>query len=148
MIGGGGREHALCYALQRSPSCDAVFCAPGNVGISSSGSATCIPELDISDSSAVASFCREWGVGLVVIGPEAPLVAGLANDLVKAGIPTFGPSAEAAALEGSKDFMKRLCDKYGIPTAKVALLSQIHSNKKIYYGARFFIKKLEIYNYY
>ncbi|XP_023549409.1 phosphoribosylamine--glycine ligase-like [Cucurbita pepo subsp. pepo] len=118
VIGGGGREHALCYALQRSPSCDAVFCAPGNAGISSSGYATCIPELDVSDSDAVISFCRKWNVGLVVVGPEAPLVAGLANDLVKAGIATFGPSAEAAALEGSKNFMKDLCNKYGIPTAK------------------------------
>ncbi|CAA6660172.1 unnamed protein product [Spirodela intermedia] len=111
VIGGGGREHALCYALQRSPSCDAVFCAPGNAGISSSGSATCLPELDISDSSAVAFFCREWGVGLV------------------AGIPTFGPSAEAAALEGSKDFMKKLCDKYGIPTAKYQTFTEASDAK-------------------
>ncbi|CAK9147332.1 unnamed protein product [Ilex paraguariensis] len=118
VIGGGGREHSLCYALKRSPSCDAVFCAPGNAGISSSGDATCISDLDISNSSAVISFCHKWGVGLVVVGPEAPLVAGLANDLVKAGIPTFGPSSQAAALEGSKNFMKNLCDKYGIPTAK------------------------------
>ncbi|XP_058089070.1 phosphoribosylamine--glycine ligase-like [Magnolia sinica] len=118
VIGGGGREHALCYALQRSHSCDAVFCAPGNAGIANSGNATCISDLDILDSSAVISFCRQWGVGLVVVGPEAPLVAGLSNDLVQAGIPTFGPSSEAAALEGSKDFMKKLCDKYGIPTAK------------------------------
>lgn len=122
VIGGGGREHALCYALQRSPSCDAVFCAPGNAGIAQSGNATCISDLDISDSQAVISFCHKWGVGLVVIGPEAPLVAGLANDLFKAGIPTFGPSSEAAVLEGSKDFMKKLCDKYDIPTAKVCLL--------------------------
>ncbi|KAK3004165.1 hypothetical protein RJ639_018475 [Escallonia herrerae] len=118
VVGGGGREHALCNALQRSPSCDAIFCAPGNAGISNSGDATCISDLDISDNSAVISFCRKWGVGLVVVGPEAPLVAGLANELVKAGIPTFGPSSEAAALEGSKNFMKQLCDKYGIPTAK------------------------------
>ncbi|KAK4491269.1 hypothetical protein RD792_002005 [Penstemon davidsonii] len=118
VIGGGGREHALCYALKRSPSCDSIFCAPGNAGISNSGDATCIENLDISNSSEVIAFCHEWGVQLVVIGPEAPLVAGLANDLVKAGIPTFGPSSEAAALEGSKDFMKRLCDKYAIPTAK------------------------------
>lgn len=123
VIGGGGREHALCYALKRSPSCDAVFCAPGNAGISSSGDATCISDLDILDSSAVISFCRKWGVGMVVVGPEAPLVAGLANDLVKAGIPTFGPSSEAAALEGSKNFMKSICDKYGIPTAKVCALN-------------------------
>lgn len=119
VIGGGGREHALCYALKRSPSCDAVFCAPGNAGISNSGDATCIESLNISDSSSVIAFCHEWEIGLVVIGPEAPLVAGLANDLVKAGIFAFGPSSEAAALEGSKDFMKRLCDKYNIPTAKV-----------------------------
>ncbi|KAG6498123.1 phosphoribosylamine--glycine ligase-like [Zingiber officinale] len=118
VIGGGGREHALCYALQRSPSCDVVFCAPGNAGISQSGNATCIPDLNILDSKAVISFCQRWGVGLVVVGPEAPLVVGLADDLVKVGIPTFGPSAKAAALEGSKDFMKKLCDKYDIPTAK------------------------------
>lgn len=130
VIGGGGREHALCYALQRSPSCDAVFCAPGNVGISNSGNATCISDLDILDSSAVISFCRKWGVGLVVVGPEAPLVAGLANDLVKAGIPTFGPSAEAAALEGSKNFMKNLCDKYAIPTAKYKTFSDPSAAKQ------------------
>lgn len=123
VIGGGGREHALCYALQRSPSCDVVFCAPGNAGISQSGNATCIPDLNILDSKAVIAFCQTWGVGLVVVGPEAPLVVGLADDLVKAGIPTFGPSAKAAALEGSKDFMKKLCDKYGIPTAKYQTFS-------------------------
>lgn len=122
VIGGGGREHALCYALKRSPSCDGVFCAPGNAGIAQSGDATCITDLDISDSTAVASFCRKWDVGLVVVGPEAPLVAGLVNELSEVGIPTFGPSSEAAALEGSKDFMKKLCDKYGIPTAKVSNL--------------------------
>ncbi|KAH9305168.1 hypothetical protein KI387_009572 [Taxus chinensis] len=118
VIGGGGREHALCYALQRSPSCDAVFCAPGNAGIADSGDATCISDLDILTTSSVISFCQKWRVGLVVVGPEAPLVAGLVNDLDKAGIPTFGPSSQAAALEGSKDFMKKLCDKYAIPTAK------------------------------
>ncbi|XP_057536055.1 phosphoribosylamine--glycine ligase [Amaranthus tricolor] len=118
VIGGGGREHALCYALCKSPSCKTVFCAPGNVGISSSGDAICLPDIDSCDSSAVISFCQKESIGLVVVGPEAPLVAGLANDLMKAGIPAFGPSSEAAALEGSKDFMKSLCYKYGIPTAK------------------------------
>ncbi|KAJ4965308.1 hypothetical protein NE237_017157 [Protea cynaroides] len=130
VIGGGGREHALCYALQRSPSCSAVYCAPGNAGISNSGDATCIPDLDILDSSAVISFCCKWRVGLVVVGPEVPLVAGLANDLVKAGIPTFGPSSEAAALEGSKDFMKKLCDKYEIPTAKYQTFTDPTDAKK------------------
>lgn len=118
VVGGGGREHALCYGLQRSATCDAVFCAPGNPGISASGDATCIPDLDINSSSSVISFCQKWGVGLVVVGPEAPLVAGLVDDLQAAGIIAFGPSAKAAALEGSKDFMKRLCIKYDIPTAK------------------------------
>ncbi|OIW07210.1 hypothetical protein TanjilG_06337 [Lupinus angustifolius] len=130
VIGGGGREHALCYALQRSPSCEAVFCAPGNAGISSSGYATCISDLDVYDGAAVVSFCRKWGVGLVVVGPEAPLVAGLANELIKAGIPTFGPSAEAAALEGSKNFMKHLCDKYNIPTAKYKAFTDPYAAKQ------------------
>lgn len=119
VIGGGGREHALCHAMKRSPSCDTVFCAPGNAGISNSGDATCISDLDIADSAAVISFCRKWNVGLVVVGPEAPLVSGLVNDLTEAAIPAFGPTSEAAALEGSKNFMKSLCDKYKIPTAKV-----------------------------
>lgn len=130
VIGGGGREHALCYALRLSPSCNAVFCAPGNVGISSSGDAICLPDLDVSDSSAVISFCQKRVIGLVVVGPEAPLVAGLANDLVKAGIPTFGPSSEAAALEGSKDFMKSLCYKYDIPTAKYQTFSDAVAAKQ------------------
>lgn len=129
VIGGGGREHALCFALQRSPSCQAVFCAPGNAGISSSGDATCVPDLDVLDSTSVISFCLKQGIGLVVVGPEAPLVSGLANDLVKAGIPTFGPSSEAAALEGSKNFMKNLCDKYGIPTAKYKTFTDPSSAK-------------------
>lgn len=136
VIGGGGREHSLCYALKRSQSCDAVFCAPGNAGISNSGDATCIEDLDIFDSSAVIAFCRKWEIGLVVVGPEAPLVSGLTNDLLKAGIHAFGPSSEAAALEGSKNFMKSLCDKYGIPTAKVCniLDSILYVKKELAYS--------------
>ncbi|KAK9050549.1 hypothetical protein SSX86_030480 [Deinandra increscens subsp. villosa] len=130
VIGGGGREHSLCYALKRSQSCDAVFCAPGNAGISNSGDATCIEDLDIFDSSAVIAFCRKWGVGLVVVGPEAPLVSGLTNDLLKAGIHAFGPSSEAAALEGSKNFMKSICDKYEIPTAKYETFTDPLAAKK------------------
>ncbi|KAF8006671.1 hypothetical protein BT93_K0856 [Corymbia citriodora subsp. variegata] len=130
VIGGGAREHALCYALRQSPSCEAVFCAPGNAGISSSRDATCILDLDILDSSAVISFCHKRGVGLVVVGPEAPLVLGLADDLVKAGIPAFGPSSEAAVLEGSKNFMKNLCEKYNIPTAKYKTFMDPSAAKK------------------
>uniref|UniRef100_A0A0D2ZTE9 Phosphoribosylglycinamide synthetase N-terminal domain-containing protein n=1 Tax=Brassica oleracea var. oleracea TaxID=109376 RepID=A0A0D2ZTE9_BRAOL len=73
VIGTGGREHALCHALKRSPSCNSVLCAPGNPDITSSGDATCVPDLDVSDSSAVISFCRKQNVGLVVVGPEVPL---------------------------------------------------------------------------
>ncbi|KAG2274101.1 hypothetical protein Bca4012_046401 [Brassica carinata] len=73
VIGTGGREHALCHALKRSPSCNSMLCAPGNPGITSSGDATCVPDLDVSDSSAVISFCRKQNVGLVVVGPEVPL---------------------------------------------------------------------------
>eukprot|EP00249_Psilotum_nudum_P012573 c23861_g1_i1 orf=439-2373(-) len=130
VIGGGGREHALCSGLQRSPSCDGVFCAPGNPGISASGDATCIDGLDISNSSAVISFCQKWGVGLVVVGPEALLVTGLVDDLKEAGILAFGPSAKAAALEGSKDFMKKLCTKYGIPTAKYQSFNDVSDAKQ------------------
>eukprot|EP00271_Cylindrocystis_brebissonii_P020785 TRINITY_DN7055_c0_g1_i1.p1 TRINITY_DN7055_c0_g1~~TRINITY_DN7055_c0_g1_i1.p1 ORF type:complete len:633 (-),score=123.76 TRINITY_DN7055_c0_g1_i1:1451-3109(-) len=118
VIGGGGREHALCYALSQASSCARTYCAPGNAGIDLAGAAICVPNLDVADSAAVIAFCREKGVGLVVVGPEAPLVAGLVDDLAAEGIPAFGPSAEAAQLEGSKTFMKSLCDRYNIPTAK------------------------------
>ncbi|KAL0651123.1 hypothetical protein Bca4012_093814 [Brassica carinata] len=130
VIGGGGREHALCHALKRSPSCNSVLCAPGNPGITSSGDAACVPDLDVTDSSAVISFCQKHNVGLVVVGPEVPLVAGLANDLVSAGILTFGPSSQAAALEGSKNFMKNLCHKYNIPTAKYKTFSDATAAKE------------------
>ncbi|KAH0863699.1 hypothetical protein HID58_080910, partial [Brassica napus] len=130
VIGGGGREHALCHALKRSPSCNSVLCAPGNPGITSSGDAACVPDLDVTDSSAVISFCQKHNVGLVVVGPEVPLVAGLANDLVSADILTFGPSSQAAALEGSKNFMKNLCHKYNIPTAKYKTFSDATAAKE------------------
>ena len=118
VIGGGGREHALSYALSRSPTCLSVFCAPGNAGISKSGDAHCVPHLDISDFTAVIDFCKVKGVSLVVIGPEGPLVDGLVDALNNASILAFGPSAAAAQLEGSKAFMKRICDLYDIPTAR------------------------------
>ncbi|BFI33818.1 phosphoribosylamine---glycine ligase [Marchantia polymorpha subsp. ruderalis] len=130
VLGSGGREHSLCYGLRRSATCGVVFCAPGNAGIQLSGDAKCLPDLDITNSLAVAEFCKENGVGLVVVGPEGPLVSGMVDDLKGEGIPTFGPSAEAATLEGSKSFMKNLCDKYQIPTAKYACFTNAEKAKE------------------
>ncbi|MCH7806973.1 MAG: phosphoribosylamine--glycine ligase [Proteobacteria bacterium] len=114
VIGGGGREHALCWKIRQSGMVDTLYCAPGNGGIE--GEAICLP-LDSADHDAVANFCREKDIGLVVVGPEAPLVNGLVDDLEKQGIKAFGPSAGAAQLEGSKGYTKDICAKYNIPTA-------------------------------
>ena len=114
LIGSGGREHALAWKLAQSPLCETLYCAPGNPGIAKH--ADCI-ELKADDHSAVIAFCKAHDVAYVVVGPEAPLVAGLVDDLAEAGIDAFGPSAAAAQLEGSKGFTKDLCAEYGIPTA-------------------------------
>jgi phosphoribosylamine---glycine ligase len=114
LIGGGGREHALAWKLKQSPLLDRLYCAPGNAGIAAV--AECMA-LDVTDHDAVARFCREKNIGLVVIGPEAPLVAGLADDLETEGLKVLGPSRQAAQLEGSKGFTKDLAAEYGIPTA-------------------------------
>ena len=117
LIGGGGREHALAWKLKQSPLLGRLYCAPGNAGIA--GIAEIVP-LELSDHAAIASFCKEKEIGLVVIGPEAPLVAGLADDLEAEGIKVFGPSKAASRLEGSKGFTKDLCARAGIPTAAYA----------------------------
>jgi len=114
VIGSGGREHALCWALNNSPELGTLYCAPGNGGISDI--ATCI-QLDVENSAAVIKFCMQNSIEFVVVGPEAPLVTGLVDDLAAAGIDAFGPRKAAAALEGSKGFMKDLCRDYNIPTA-------------------------------
>jgi phosphoribosylamine---glycine ligase len=114
LIGGGGREHALAWKLKQSPLLDRLYCAPGNAGICSI--AECA-ELDVAEHEAVVRFCQDNDIGLVVIGPEAPLVAGLADALAASGLKVFGPSRAAAQLEGSKGFTKDLCAEYGIPTA-------------------------------
>ena len=114
LIGSGGREHALAWALSASPLLSKLYCAPGNAGIAAL--AAC-PSLDIRDHGAIVRFCKEKHIFLVVVGPEAPLVAGLADDLVAAGIKVFGPSKAAAQLEGSKGFTKDLCREFDIPTA-------------------------------
>src|SRR5690242_10676029 len=117
VVGGGGREHALCWSIAASPLCDALFAAPGNAGIAED--AQCVP-IAADNIDALVAFAREQRIDFVVVGPEGPLVLGLADRLREAGIPAFGPSGAAAALEGSKGFMKDICARYGIPTAAYA----------------------------
>ena len=114
ILGGGGREHALAWAFRQSPKCDRLIVAPGNAGIAAH--AECAA-LDILDGDAVAVFAAENAVDLVVIGPEAPLAAGVADRLRDAGLSVFGPSAAAARLEASKAFTKTICDAVSAPTA-------------------------------
>lgn len=114
LIGSGGREHSLAWALAKSPRLEALFIAPGNPGTAQIGENVA---LDVTDHPAVIQFCQSRAIDLVVIGPEAPLVDGLADSLRQAGFAVFGPSAIAARLEGSKAFTKALCDEAGVPTA-------------------------------
>ncbi|MGA8498036.1 MAG: phosphoribosylamine--glycine ligase [Xanthobacteraceae bacterium] len=114
LLGSGGREHALAWKMAASPLADRLYCAPGNAGIARE--AECV-DLDIADHGAVIAFCRTRHIDLVVVGPEAPLCAGIVDDLEAAGIKAFGPTRAAARLEGSKGFTKDLCRANGIPTA-------------------------------
>jgi phosphoribosylamine--glycine ligase len=117
LLGSGGREHALAWKLASSPLLTKLYAAPGNPGIAQEAE---LVDLKVSDNAAVEAFCKAEKIDLVVIGPEAPLVAGLADRLSAAGIKAFGPSAAAARLEGSKSFTKRLCAENDIPTAGYA----------------------------
>jgi len=114
VVGGGGREHALAASLARSPGVREVVCAPGNAGIAEA--ARCVP-VDVADLDAVVRIARDVRADLVVVGPEAPLCAGLVDRLAAAGVLAFGPSAAAARLEGSKSFAKHFMKRHGIPTA-------------------------------
>jgi len=120
IIGSGGREHALAWRLAQSPAMGKLYAAPGNPGIAQEAE---LVALDPADHRAVVDFCRRHAIGLAVIGPEAPLVDGLADNLRATGIPTFGPNRIPAALEGSKGFTKDLCAKHCIPTARYARAS-------------------------
>ena len=117
LLGSGGREHALAVALAASPRCDELYIAPGNGGTAAVGENVL---LDAEDPAAVADFARETGCGLVVIGPEAPLVVGVADAVRAVGIPCFGPGAEGAQVEGSKKFSKELMERAGVSTAAYA----------------------------
>ena len=114
LLGSGGREHALAWKIASSPLVQRLYCAPGNAGIAQEAE---LVSIGIADHAAVIAFCRAHDIGLVVVGPEAPLCAGLVDDLVAASIRAFGPSKAAARLEGSKGFTKDLCKANGIPTA-------------------------------
>jgi phosphoribosylamine--glycine ligase len=114
LIGSGGREHALARSLSASSLCDRLLIAPGNPGTAQHGTNVA---LDVANHQAVIDFCRTMAIDFVVVGPEAPLVAGLVDDLTKAGIKAFGPTKAAAQLEGSKAFTKDLCAEFNIPTA-------------------------------
>ncbi|ANY77949.1 phosphoribosylamine--glycine ligase [Microvirga ossetica] len=114
LIGSGGREHALARSLSASALCDELLIAPGNPGTAQHGTNVA---LDVTDHRAVIDFCRVMKIDFVVVGPEAPLVVGLVDDLKAAGVKAFGPSKAAAQLEGSKAFTKDLCAEFGIPTA-------------------------------
>jgi phosphoribosylamine--glycine ligase len=120
LLGSGGREHALAWKLAQSPRLGKLFAAPGNPGIAEHAE---LVALDFRDHRAVVDFCRRHGVELVVIGPEAPLVDGLGDNLRATGFPVFGPNRAAAQLEGSKGFTKDLCARCGIPTARYARAS-------------------------
>lgn len=139
VIGSGGREHALCLAIKKSPFCNELYCAPGNAGIAQV--AICIP-IDVDDVDGIVRFAYDNEINYVVIGPEVPLVLGLSNKLAKIGIKSFGPSKEAAILEGSKGFMKDLCSKYNIPTAKYKRFNKKEAAKEYLYkqGAPIVVK--------
>ena len=118
LVGGGGREHALAWKLRQSQHCDALYAAPGNAGIAQL--AECVP-VAASAIADLVQFARQNAIDLVVVGPESPLIAGLADALHEAGIPCFGPARAAAQLEGSKAFAKQLMAEVGAPTAPFAV---------------------------
>ncbi len=126
LIGSGGREHALAWALRKSPLLTKLYCAPGNGGIAEI--AECVP-LAVADHTAVIRFCADHAIDFVVVGPEAPLVSGLVDDLTTAGIKCFGPRQAAARLEGSKGFTKDLCREFAIPTAAYGRFDNVGAAK-------------------
>ena len=133
LIGSGGREHALAWKLAQSPRLTKLFAAPGNPGIARHAS---LVDLKVTDHAGIAAFCRAQAIGLVVVGPEAPLVAGLADDLAAAGIMVFGPSKAAAQLEGSKGYTKDLCREFAIPTAAYGRFDDADAAKAYLAGKR------------
>ncbi|MGH1404609.1 MAG: phosphoribosylamine--glycine ligase [Alphaproteobacteria bacterium] len=127
LIGSGGREHALAWKLVQSDKCTSLYCAPGNAGIAQQ--AECVP-IQVSEIDKLVSFAQENDIDLVIVGPENPLVDGVSDAMKAAGIDVFGPSSKAAELEGSKGFMKDLCAKYNIPSAKYGRFTKLDEARK------------------
>ncbi|MYI69376.1 MAG: phosphoribosylamine--glycine ligase, partial [Boseongicola sp. SB0673_bin_14] len=121
VLGGGGREHALAWAVMQNPKCDRLIVAPGNAGIAAI--AECA-SLDVEDGAKLVECAEANSIDLVIVGPEAPLAAGVADDFRAAGFKVFGPSREAARLESSKRFTKEVCDAAGVPTAAWARFTE------------------------
>ena len=126
VVGGGGREHALCWAISKSPLCEKLYCAPGNAGIAEV--AECV-SVGAEDVDGLVKFATGQKIDFVVVGPEASLVLGIVDELEKKGIKAFGPSAAAAELEGSKGFMKDILAKYNVPTAFYGRFTDAESAK-------------------
>ena len=123
VIGGGGREHAIVKKLKENPAVETVYCLPGNGGIAAD--AVCVPEIGAKDIPAQVEFAKTHGVEYAVVAPDDPLALGAVDALSAAGVPCFGPSAKAAEIESSKVFAKELMKKYGIPTARYAVFSDM-----------------------
>ena len=120
MVGGGGREHALTWKIAQSPLTDEIWCAPGNAGMAQA--ATCV-DIGAEDIDGLAAFAQEKSVDLTVVGPEAPLVAGIADVFQERGLAVFGPTREAARMEGSKSFAKQLMLDAGVPTGRAEVFT-------------------------
>ena len=127
VIGSGGREHALCWKLRQSPLTEKLYCAPGNAGIADV--AECV-NIGVEDGDKLAEFAKANDIAFAVVGPEAPLCAGVADKLRAAGLRVFGPNADGARLEGSKDFAKQFMNKYNIPTARSATFTDAAAAKE------------------
>ncbi|XP_047110551.1 trifunctional purine biosynthetic protein adenosine-3 isoform X2 [Schistocerca piceifrons] len=136
VIGSGGREHALCWKLDQSPDVKEIYVVPGNVGIQQITKVK-IVDINIKDYKAVSKWCQQNNVGLVVVGPEDPLAGGIANELLSAGIPCFGPSREASRIESDKSWAKEFMKRHEIPTAQWGAFSDAQEAKKFIKSATF-----------